>query len=74
MEDDWGDIPQESWDNIELRVDDDGNWHVEFDYTDEMGVEHHYDEEEISWDQFIDIYDEAAELDQEIEIVYGEPS
>jgi hypothetical protein len=70
MEDDWGDIPQESWDDIVLHVSEEGQWSVEFDYTDEMGVTHHYDAEEISWDQFLDIYDMAGELDQEIEIEY----
>jgi Protein of unknown function, DUF600 len=70
LEDDWGDIPQESWDDIVLSVSEEGQWSVEFDYTDEMGVEHHFDREEISWDQFLDIYDMAAVLDQEIEIEY----
>jgi Protein of unknown function, DUF600 len=66
----WEDIPQESWEDITLRVDDSGQWHVEFDYTGANGVEYHYPEEQITWDQFLDIYDEAAALDQEIEIDY----
>jgi hypothetical protein len=70
LEDDLGDIPQESWDDIVLFVSEEGQWSVEFDYTDAMGGEHHFDREEISWDQFLDIYDMAAVLDQEIEIEY----
>jgi hypothetical protein len=67
---DWEDIPQESWENIVLRVDDEGQWHVRFDYEGRNGVEYSYDEEAISWDDFLAIYDEAAELDQELEIEY----
>ena len=70
MEDDWGDIPQEDWSDIVLHVSEEGQWSVEFDYTDEFGNEYHYDQEDISWDQFLDIYDMAAELDQEVEIEY----
>jgi hypothetical protein len=66
----WDEIPQESWEDITLRVDEEGQWHVQFDYIGLNGQEYHYPEERISWDQFLDIYDEAAALDQEIEIEY----
>lgn len=69
-EDYWETVPQESWEDITLRVDDEGEWHVRFHYTDDLGNEHDYPEEAISWDEFLDIYDEAAALDQELEIEY----
>jgi hypothetical protein len=69
-EDYWEEIPQGEWEDIVLRVDDEGEWHVRFSFTDEYGNEHDYPEESISWDEFLDIYDEAAALDQELEIEY----
>jgi hypothetical protein len=66
----WDEIPQESWEDLTLRVDEAGQWHVEFDYVGDNGIEYHYPEEPISWDEFLDIYDMAAELDQELEIEY----
>jgi hypothetical protein len=65
---DWDDIPQESWDDITLYVNDSGQWHVEFDYTGRNGVEYHYPRTPISYDHFIDIYEMAADLDQELNI------
>jgi hypothetical protein len=67
---DWEEIPQESWDNIVLRIDDEAQWHVRFNYVGANGVEYEYPEEPITWDDFYAIYDEAAELDQELEIEY----
>jgi len=66
----WDDIPQEDWENIVLHVDDAGQWSVEFDYTGRNGVDYHYPQENITWDQFLDIYDQAEALDQELEIEY----
>lgn len=66
----WEDIPQDSWENIVLHVDDAGQWSVEFDYEGRNGQTYHYPQEDITWDQFLDIYDEAAALDQELEIEY----
>lgn len=67
---DWEDIPQSDWDEIVLRVDDEGTWHVRFEYEGPGGETISYPEEEITWDEFLDIYDEAAALDQELEIEY----
>jgi len=68
----WDEIPQESWENIEFYISEDtGQWHVEFDYIGRNHHHYHYPREEIDWEDFLDIYDEAAELDQEIEIEYG---
>ena len=66
----WEEIPQGSWEDITLRVDEAGQWHVQFDYVGDNNVKYPYPEEDITWDQFLDIYDEAAALDQEIEIEY----
>lgn len=64
----WEEIPQDSWKNIIIRVDEADQWHVRFDYEARNGRTYTYPEEEITFDQFIDIYDMAGELDQEIEI------
>lgn len=66
----WEDIPQSEWDDITLRVDDEGEWHLRFDYENEYGDTVHFQETDISFDEFLAIYDEAAELDQELEIEY----
>jgi hypothetical protein len=66
----WDEIPQEEWENIVLRVDDEAQWHVRFDYTDQYGTTIHYPEESITFDDFLDIYDVAGDLDQELEIEY----
>jgi hypothetical protein len=66
---DWNDIDQEDWEDIVLRVDDEGQWHVRYEWDDDTG-HHILEEQEISWDEFLDIYDEAAALDQELEIEY----
>lgn len=66
----WDEIDQDSWEDITLRVDEDGQWHVEFDYTGLNGVEYHYPEEPITWEDFLEIYDEAEALGQELEIEY----
>jgi hypothetical protein len=65
----WDEIPQDSWKDISLHVHDDGEWSVKFNYTGANGVEYSYPEEDITWDEFLDIYDMAGDLDQEIEIV-----
>jgi hypothetical protein len=70
MEDDWESISQGEWEDIVLRVDDEGTWHLRFDYEDETGTTIHYPEEPITWDEFLAIYDEAAALDQELEVEY----
>ena len=64
----WDEIPQESWDDIVLHVNDDGEWSVSFSYTGRNGVEYEHPEEHITWDEFLYIYDMAGDLDQEIEI------
>lgn len=65
----WDEIPQDSWTDISLHVHDDGEWSLAFSYTGANGVEYDYPEEDITWDEFLDIYDMAGDLDQEIEIV-----
>lgn len=67
---DWDELPQSEWENIVLRVDDEGTWHVRYDYQDEYGNDRTLDEQQITWDDFLAIYDEAAFLDQELEIEY----
>jgi len=69
-ENDWEEIPQDEWENIVLRVDDDAQWHVRFDYEDATGTTIHYPEEPISWDDFYAIYEMAADLEQELEVEY----
>jgi hypothetical protein len=69
-EDAWEEIDQADWEEIVLRVDDEGTWHLRFEYENEFGDTVGYSEEEITWDEFLDIYDEAADLDQELEIEY----
>jgi hypothetical protein len=64
----WDEIPQESWEDIKLRVDEAGEWHLRFNYIGANGIEYEYPEESISLDDFLDIYDEAAYLDQELEV------
>jgi hypothetical protein len=66
----WDEIPQESWEDITLYVNQEGQWHVEFDYIGANGVEYHYPREAISWEDFLSIYDEAYYLDQELEVEY----
>jgi hypothetical protein len=65
----WDEIPQESWDDISLHVHEDGEWSLSFTYVGDNGVTYDYPEEDITWDDFLDIYDMAGDLDQEIEIV-----
>jgi hypothetical protein len=65
----WDEIPQESWDDIRLHVHEDGEWSLSFTYTGANGVEYSYPEEWISWEDFLNVYDEAGALDQEIEII-----
>ena len=68
----WSEIDQESWDNIEIYISEDtGQFSVEFDYTGRNNQDYHYPREKISFDDFLDIYDEAIELDQDVEVGYG---
>lgn len=66
----WDEIPQDSWEDITLHVNEDGQWSVEFDYTGLNNIDYHYPRTDITWDEFLDIYDQAADLDQELEIEY----
>jgi hypothetical protein len=64
----WEEIPQQSWENIVLQPQRGGTWRVEFDYVAASGRTYHYPRETITYSDFYDIYDEAAVLDQELEI------
>jgi hypothetical protein len=66
----WYEVDQSEWNDIVLRVDDEGEWHLRYQWTDENGDVHEYRETDISFDDFLSIYDEAYELDQELEIEY----
>lgn len=66
----WDEIPYRSWEDVTLRVDDDGQWHVRFDYVGANGRDYSYPEERISWDDFLDIYDAVLDEGKELEIEY----
>ena len=66
----WEEIPQESWENITLRVNDEGDWFVRFGYEGRNGIHYDYPEEAITFDEFLYIYDLAGDLDQGLEIEY----
>jgi Protein of unknown function, DUF600 len=67
----WSEIDQDTWEDISIYITEEGNFSVEFDYVGLNGVEYHYPREEIDFEEFLEIYDEAIELDQEIEVEYG---
>lgn len=66
----WSEIPQESWENINVQISEDDRWFLEFDYIGRNRVHYHYPREEIEWEDFLDIYDQAIELNQEVEVEY----
>ena len=65
---DWDEIPQDQWRDIHLHVNEAGEWSVGFKYTGLNNIEYEFPEQHITWDEFLYIYDMAADLDQEIEI------
>jgi hypothetical protein len=64
----WDEIPQEEWQNIVLHVDENAQWSVRFDYVGENNIVYSYPQEDITWDEFYDIYEMAGDLDQELDI------
>lgn len=64
----WDEIPQSEWRDITLHVHDDGGWSVRFDYIGANNQRYQYPEEEITYDDFLSIYDEAGTLDQTLTI------
>jgi hypothetical protein len=69
-EDDWEYIPYGDWEDVHFRVDEGAQWHVSFEYYDESGNQWHYEEEEITYDEFLRIYDEVMDEGKDIEIEY----
>jgi hypothetical protein len=69
-QDDWQDIPVSDWEDIHFRVTEDAEWYVQFDYYDDQGFQWHYEEEEITYDEFLDLYDEAMDEGKDVEIEY----
>lgn len=66
----WSEIPQESWYNVNVQISEDDRWFLKFDYIGRNHIHYHYPREEIEWEDFIDIYDQSIELDQEVEVEY----
>ena len=67
----WDEIPQETWEDIRIHFEEAGDIYLEFNYVGRNNVHYQYPPEQIDFEDFLDIYDEAKELDQEFEITSG---
>lgn len=68
---DWDEIPMSTWDNAQLKIHEDGTFGVEFDYTGFNNRRYHHPEQQIEFEDFLDIYDELQFWDVEFEVEYG---
>lgn len=68
---DWEDIPSTTWENVELHIDRDGTFSIEFDYIGFNYHHYHMPAQEIEFEEFLDVYDEMQSLDIEFEVTYG---
>ena len=66
----WDDIPVDHWDHATFRIDDEGGWSLEFNYTGLNGHQYHFPETEIEYEEFEFLYDQLYFWDIEFDIEY----